>query len=186
MDFENSASIVARSVAFAGAVALVLILPVAAFAAPPAYAPASHPVYRPAPATASHGRADTNEAFKAPFALNFHPQSQEFNPQPAWNPMRWHAWRPVPGSLLYAPMWYQLGCFADNGLSESPSSSAVSGASTPPKDFTIGSLADGHGSPFGASPSNVAKIASTGSATAPSNLLTLQSTTCGAVNNFNL
>ena len=93
---------------------------------------------------------------------------------------------PRPGSLTYQPIWYQLGCYPSNtplGLWNSPGT--ADGAYPAPSAFTIGSLVDGHGSLFGSSASDVAKVASSGhNATGPSNLLTLQSTPCGAANSF--
>jgi hypothetical protein len=169
-----------------GAVALAAAQPGFALAAPPGGAPVYHPVYRSLSALGT--RSDSQARLKAPFALNLHAKSQQFDPQATWSPLRWPGWHPVPGSLLYQPMWYQLGCFPLNGLSNAPSSwNSAGGALAPPEDFTIGSLVDGRGSPFGSSPSEAAKIApSAGGAPALSNALTLQSTPCGAVNYFSL
>jgi hypothetical protein len=183
---RNSSGTVNRYFTVVGAVALAAAQTALAPAAPPAGVPVYHPVSRSM--SAPGPRSGSQAPFKTPFELNLHPKSQQFDPQATWSPLRWPGWHPVPGSLLYQPMWYQLGCFPVNGLSDSPASWNSPGAGlTPPEDFRIGSLVDGQGNPFGSSPSDVAKMApSAGGATGPSNLVTLQSTPCGAANYFSL
>jgi hypothetical protein len=169
------------------AVALGAGQPNLALAAPPS-APAYHPAYRSGAAPMPRARSDSQAPFKMPFEANLHPRSPQFDPQAAWSPLRWHGWHPVPAALFYQPMWYQIGCYPSNSALVSWNSpSASAGTYAPPTEFTVGSLVDGHGNIFGSSPADVAKVTSSGSsATSPSNLVTLTSTACGAVNSFSL
>jgi hypothetical protein len=180
---------VSRSVAFAGAVALVLFQPVGAVAAPPGYAPAYHPVYRPPASSGSHARAETQAPFKVPFDLNFHPKFQEFNPQTTLNPLRWRRWQ---WESLPPFLPLQSGCYATGTPSAPWSSTAPAGLSAPPpSDFTIGSLVDDRSKQLFSSPTSYAQnLAASGSAgPETSGPLTLQygfqPAPCGASDFFN-
>lgn len=174
---------VTRSIAFAGAVALVLVLPIAAFAAPPGYAPA-HPVYRPGPLSASHGRSDTQTPLRVPFNFSLHRQTQEFNPQSTFNPLRWrrYQWESLPPFLPLQP-----GCYANGALSSPWLPTGESGVSpAQPTEFTIGSLVDRRSQKLFSSPTSYAQDLASSNTGGPqtSGPLTLQygfqSVPCGA------
>ncbi len=183
-----------RYLTILSASALALAVPVVAFAAPVGGLPVYHPVLRTSgstPASSSRAGPGAQEPFKVPFDFNVRPQSQEFDPQTTWNPLRWRGWHPIPGSLLYQPVWYQPSCYADGTLAGPRASlSTPIGASAPATDFTIGSLAGGQSSNlFGSSPSDIARVASSASdAAATSSPLTLQygvgTMPCGSTNPF--
>jgi hypothetical protein len=181
---RNYSVIVTRSVAFAGAVALVLVQPIAAFAAPPAV----HPVYRPAPSPAS-GERWSQGSLKAPFNFNLHPQTQEFNPQADFNPLRWRRWQ---WESLPPFLPYQSGCYATGMVSAPWSLTAPAGVSAPPSDFTIGSLVDDRSKELLSSPSSYAQDLAASNTGGPetSGPLTFQygfqSVPCGASDFFNI
>ena len=188
--FREFSIVVNRSLAACSA-ALALLVPVAAFAAPPG---AFHPVYHPTPLSASHGRPGVQEPLKVPFNFSFHRQTQEFNPQSTFNPLRWrrYQWESLPPFL---PL--QSGCsanaLASNGVLSSPwGPSGESGvAPAQPAEFTIGSLVDKRSQKLFSSPTSYAQDLAASNTGGPetSGPLTLQygftPAPCGAVDSFN-
>jgi hypothetical protein len=139
-----------RSVAFAGAVALVLVQPIAAFAAPAGF----HPVYRPAPSSVSSGPSGAAAPFKTPFALKVHPNSQIFDPASSFNPLRWREWQ---WESLPPFLPLQSGCYGSGMLSTPWSQTTPAGLAQAPSDFTIGSLVDDRSKEVFSSPSSYAQ-----------------------------
>lgn len=146
---SKSRHTVTRSLAFVAAVALVVAQPVVTLGAPPGGAA----VYRPAVSAhrsppAPGGRSNAGEPFKVPFDVNRGPRPlpdstmhsaletlQRLDPQ---NPFRWRG-------LEWIPAVFQSACYSTNGLwGPSSLTGGPAGASTPPTEFTIGSLVDGH------------------------------------------
>jgi hypothetical protein len=174
---------VTRSVAFAGAVALVFAQSTAAFAAPPGFMPVYHPVYRP-PAAVPHEPSGTHAPLKVPFAI--HRDAQQFDPQAMFNPLRWRRWQ---WESLPPFLPYQSACYGTGGL-WTPGSLTAPGAASP-AGFTIGSLVDDRSQRLFSSPSSYAQdlAASSDDVAGTSNPLTLQygfqSMPCGAADFFN-
>ena len=190
---RTSCGAVIRSLTILSAAALALVVPVVAHSAPVGGLPVYHPIVRTSgsmPASSSRTGSAQREPFRVPIDLNAHPRSQELDPQATWNTFRYRGWSPAFGSLFYQPVWYQAGCYANGGLAGPGASlSAPIGASAPATNFTIGSLVDGQQNLFGSSPSDVARVASSGSGAAtPASPLTLQysvgATPCGSTNPF--
>jgi hypothetical protein len=190
---RNSPVTVMRSLTILSAAALALVGPVVALAAPTGGLRVSHPVLRTSgsmPALSSRTGSGAQEPFKVPFDLNAHPRSGELDADAASNPLRWRGWHPIPGSLLYQPVWFPGRCYANGGLAGPGAwSGTPTGTSAPPTNFTIGSLAGGKSSIFGSSASDIARVASSGGdAAATSSPLTLQfggvTTPCGSANPF--
>ncbi len=190
---NSTLAMIIRSLTILNAAALALAVPVVALAAPTGGIRVYHPVVRTSgsmPASSSRAGATVQAPFRGSFNLNVHPRSQEPDAQTTWAPYRWRGWNPIIGSLLYRPVWYQTGCFANGGLAGPEAySSTPTGASAPPTSFTFGSLA-GHRSStlFGSSVSDIARVASAHDAAAAASPLTLQygvsSAPCGSTSTF--
>jgi hypothetical protein len=183
---------VIRLLTILSAAALALLVPVVAPAAPSGGLRVYHPVLRTSgsmPVSSSRVGTGAPGPFKVPFDLNVRPRSQEPDAQTTWAPFRWQAWHPILGSLLYRPVWYQAGCFANGGLAEPQAPLSTPNGTSAPTSFTFGSLA-GHRSStlFGSSVSDVARVASAKDAAAAASPLTLQygvsATPCGSTNAF--
>ena len=191
---RNSRFAVIRSLTILSAAALALVVPVVALAAPTGGLRVYHPILRTSgsmPASSSRVGTAAQEPFRVPFDLNVHPRSQEPDAQTTWAPFRWRVWHPILGSLLYRPVWYQAGCFANGGLAgPEASSSTPTGTSAPPTSFTFGSLAGNRSSTlFGSSVSDIARVASAHDAAAAASPLTLQygvsaAAPCGSTSTF--
>jgi len=152
-----------RSLAVAGAIALALLPPTVALAAPPSQAVA--PVYRgsvPHPQGHSEaGRATERSVYRAP-EINLHPRSLEPNAgtlYPSWHGTS----EPSRNYVLYQPPWLQAGCLANSFLPSPASRDAYA----PPANVTIGSLVDNQSKDlFSATPSHRAGLASSADAAA--------------------
>ncbi|MGB8909880.1 MAG: hypothetical protein WCC84_14140 [Candidatus Cybelea sp.] len=182
-----------RSLTILSAAALALVVPIVALAAPTGVMRVYHPVPRTSgsmPASSSRGGTAAQEPFRVPFDLNGHPRSQEPDAQTTWAPYRWRGWNPILGSLLYRPVWYQAGCFANGGLAGPEAySSTPTGTSASATGFTFGSLAGNRSATlFGSSVSDIARVASANDAAATASPLTLQydasTAPCGSTSTF--
>ncbi|MGB8626266.1 MAG: hypothetical protein WCD03_08885 [Candidatus Cybelea sp.] len=162
-----------RSLAVAGAIALALLPPVVALAAPPqAVVPVYHGSVPHPQAHYEAGRATERGVYRAP-EINLHPRSLEPNAgtlYPSWHGIS----EPSRSYVLYQPPpWLQAGCLANN-IFPSPASRD---AYAPPQNVTIGSLVDGQSKDlFSATPSHRAGLASSAdaSAAAPTSGLSFQ------------
>jgi hypothetical protein len=172
---------------------LALIIPVAALAIPVG----GLPVYRATartpssvPASLPRTGSAAQQPFRVPSELNAFPRTQWLDPQATWSSFRPWEWRPGPAAFLYQPVWYQTGCNANAGFAEQGFSLGTPiDASAPETNVTFGSLVDGQPSKlFGSSPSDVARVASSGDAGSAVSPLTLQygvgATPCGSTNPF--
>jgi hypothetical protein len=183
---------VIRFLTIVSAAALTSGVPAVALAAPGGGLPVYHPSARTSGSTTSSSRSDSSsqEPFRVHSDLNARPQTRQLDPQITWTPPRLTGWRSAPGTLLYQPAWLQTGC-GFNGPLAGPgfSSSTPAGPAPAPTDFTIGSLVDGQQKLIGSSPSDIARVTSSGSSAEPSaGPLTLQysvgESPCGSTNPF--
>ncbi|HLY01467.1 MAG TPA: hypothetical protein VKR56_03115 [Candidatus Cybelea sp.] len=164
-----------RRLVGAGAIALVLLQPAAALAAPTAVVRGG-PMAPPPPRISASRSA--GQDFKVPFHVDARPKPVESETQPMLLPYRWHAWQYSPQYLWNQSAWGQNGCFADN-LFGVPST-LPSGTSLP-ANITIGSLVDDRSKQIlSSTPSYDQSLPLTGGAVA-----TLQPTSCGSASLIN-
>jgi hypothetical protein len=165
-----------RALVMAGAIALALLAPAVTLGAPTAVV-RSGPV-APPPRSAV-GRYAGQDSFKVPFHVDLRPKWAEPDMQSTLSPYRLHGWQSAPQYVGNQPLWYQNGCFANN-LFGAPSTLSSDGSVGP--GVTLGSLVDDRSRHLiSSTPSNEPNLPLSGNA-----VLTLQPTSCGSANIFNL
>lgn len=158
------------------AIVLALLPPAVTLAAPTGVVRGG-PVAPPPRSAAGH--VASQDSFRVPFHVDLRPKLAEPGMQSTLSPYRSHGWQWAPQYVGNQPAWYQNGCFANN-LFGVPSTLSSDGSVGP--GVTLGSLADDRSKHLiPSTPSNEPNLQLSSNA-----VVTLQPTSCGSANIFNL